>query len=556
MNRASTFRAALFSVVTAIALSACGGGGGGSAASPPVVPPAPTATPVATTAAVDVDIVLQSVVTASKAAQRPRYYVPAQTKSASIVVSAGGTGSPPVVVNCTNQCSTRLNAPLGADTFTVVLFDQPNAAGNALLAGVTPLTVVAGANVLTPKLGGVVARTALNLAPTGIPAGTAATVRLGLTAWDADGNVIQGIEPFADAAGRPAPVPLTIANDAAGGGGAFTASAGAFDGTGSITASYNGGAMNGATFSAGTSTQHVAVWPTVVAEYPVPNAHLSHQLIVGPDGNFWFTSDTSHVGTMTPSGVATLYPLPGGNSASSFTGMTVGPDGNIWTIRDHTMFVVDVRGNVVSQMPLSPSGLFGNPVSAGDGAVWFADGEISALDRMTPAGAITSFPLGAQGANTIAVGPDHNLWITMLHAIVRAGLDGNTTTFPMPAGSGLPLNIVPGVDGTLWFFEANPQYVDRLGKITPAGAITEFPGAPNHQGATTANFSSDMVAGPDGTVWYTESLSGFIARVTPDGIVTESFVPDRTASLYGITVGPDHNIWFAEAPGKIGKLIW
>jgi streptogramin lyase len=48
----------------------------------------------------------------------------------------------------------------------------------------------------------------------------------------------------------------------------------------------------------------------------------------------------------------------------------------------------------------------------------------------------------------------------------------SVTEFPIPtAGSGLSY-IAPGPDGNLWFIEGN---VGKIGRITTAGAVTEFP---------------------------------------------------------------------------------
>jgi hypothetical protein len=50
------------------------------------------------------------------------------------------------------------------------------------------------------------------------------------------------------------------------------------------------------------------------------------------------------------------------------------------------------------------------------------------------------------------------------------------TEFPLPAGDGLLSGLTVGPDGNLWF----PEHLDTagalvIGRITPAGALTEFP---------------------------------------------------------------------------------
>src|SRR5438034_291496 len=52
------------------------------------------------------------------------------------------------------------------------------------------------------------------------------------------------------------------------------------------------------------------------------------------------------------------------------------------------------------------------------------------------------------------------------------------------------------------------------------------------------------------------SLSGNIGRITPGGIVTQYVTPTANTTTWGITAGPDGNIWFTEnEANKIGKLV-
>src|SRR5258708_12067255 len=75
-------------------------------------------------------------------------------------------------------------------------------------------------------------------------------------------------------------------------------------------------------------------------------------------------------------------------------------------------------------------------------------------------------------------------------------------------------SIAPGPDGNLWFTEF---WANRIGRMTPSGALTEFP-IPTPESAPRG-----IVAGPDGNVWFVESanLGSAIARVTTKGVVTE-----------------------------------
>src|SRR5579859_4941610 len=72
------------------------------------------------------------------------------------------------------------------------------------------------------------------------------------------------------------------------------------------------------------------------------------------------------------------------------------------------------------------------------------------------------------------------------------------TEFPIPAPPpGGPYGITSGPDGNLWFDDE-----DNIGRITPAGAITQFLLPPPTFAA--AQVAYDITAGPDGNLWFTE----------------------------------------------------
>ena len=84
---------------------------------------------------------------------------------------------------------------------------------------------------------------------------------------------------------------------------------------------------------------------------------------------------------------------------------------------------------------------------------------------------------------------------------------------PTPAHRGrLPTDIVSGPDGALWFTETRG---DKIGRITTKGQITEYP-IP-----TPDAFAADIAVGPDGALWFTESDGNKIGRITTSGELTE-----------------------------------
>ncbi len=89
---------------------------------------------------------------------------------------------------------------------------------------------------------------------------------------------------------------------------------------------------------------------------------------------------------------------------------------------------------------------------------------------------------------------------------------------------------------------------------TRTGTITEFQLPILHS-------LQYLVVGPDGNLWFTETIGNNVGRITPDGAITELAVPtgrpggNTTSSPAWLVVGPDGNLWFGEGAGsKIGRV--
>src|SRR5204862_182927 len=93
-----------------------------------------------------------------------------------------------------------------------------------------------------------------------------------------------------------------------------------------------------------------------------------------------------------------------------------------------------------------------------------------------------------------------------------------------------PLNIVAGPDGALWFAEYGAA---KVGRITTGGQLTEFPTpTPNSQ-------PYSLAAGPDGALWFTENATSKIGRIVAGGPITEFNTPTPGGAPQGLAAGPD-----------------
>src|SRR6266508_3770137 len=104
------------------------------------------------------------------------------------------------------------------------------------------------------------------------------------------------------------------------------------------------------------------------------------------------------------------------------------------------------------------------------------------------------------------------------------------TEYSIPTAGSVPIGIVSGPDGNLWFTESIGK---KIGRITTEGTITEYP---------TGRCPSAIASGPDGNLWFTES-SGKIGRITTEGAITEYPIPTPGSTPVGIASAPEGNLW-------------
>ena len=127
----------------------------------------------------------------------------------------------------------------------------------------------------------------------------------------------------------------------------------------------------------------------------------------------------------------------------------------------------------------------------------------------------------------------HQLRLGLLPAAVAALLAlgwperaaGQYTVFFVPTFNADITSITSGPDGALWFVE---QLGNNIGRIATDGTISEFPlpsSCPNLINPNVHGGLTDITAGPNGGLWFTEKLNGKIGRKIPTGNVIAEFTP-------------------------------
>jgi hypothetical protein len=122
---------------------------------------------------------------------------------------------------------------------------------------------------------------------------------------------------------------------------------------------------------------------------------------------------------------------------------------------------------------------------------------------------------------------------------------GQITEYPLLSSSCAPEDITAGPDGNLWFTESN---LSHIGRITTSGILSDF-----SVGSTT-NF---ITTGPDGNLWYSETNVPYqnVGTITPTGTATSLLSHGLNFLSARLTAGPDGNIWFTQAGANVlGRL--
>jgi len=230
--------------------------------------------------------------------------------------------------------------------------------------------------------------------------------------------------------------------------------------------------------------------------------------------------------------------------------ITTGPDGALWA-PDGSLGVVwrlTTSGKISSfETGVQPAG-----IASARGALWVTDASGNKIVRLGVDGTTTDYPLPTPGAFPIGIveGPDGALWFTEGRGdkIGRLALDGTITEYPLPTCGAFAGDIAVGADGAIWFTE---QVGDKVGRVTPSGEVTEFP-------LPAGTLPGPIVAGPDGAMWFTERNTNAIARITIVGELTNEFpLPTEFADPKGVVVGPDDALWIAQRDaGTIARMTF
>jgi hypothetical protein len=259
----------------------------------------------------------------------------------------------------------------------------------------------------------------------------------------------------------------------------------------------------------------------------------------------------------------TVYAVtPPGTSAnqSEESSLTTGPDGALWFTWTFGMQAGYGLGRItttgVVRTYRAPTGYTMDDIASGGGYLWVSethDGDAYIGEWTTQGTLQQTFPVPGDLGLGITWGPDGALWFTGATGggpdggptgcfIGRMTTQGVVTQYSLPPGSGADPasnsadDIIAGPDGALWFDLPTQA---SIGSITTSGTITEYP-ITGARMAVIGTVDQSLAAGPDGAVWAAAFWTDGVARTEAGGTVTVYPVAGTPSS---VAPGTEGNLW-------------
>jgi virginiamycin B lyase len=116
-------------------------------------------------------------------------------------------------------------------------------------------------------------------------------------------------------------------------------------------------------------------------------------------------------------------------------------------------------------------------------------------------------------------------------------------TFPVPTASSDLANIATGPDGSLWFTEKG---ANKVGRITTAGQITEYPIPNNASGLSDTGPTNIVESG--GAMWFLTDIGQSVYRITSGGTYTQVY-NQQTYNASNLAPSSSGGVWLMMTNG-------
>jgi len=207
--------------------------------------------------------------------------------------------------------------------------------------------------------------------------------------------------------------------------------------------------------------------------------------------------------------------------------------------------VIHTDSSVINSAALTPAS---NPVGVaidGNGNIWVTEFATNAVQECNPAGQIlaTIALTGAAKPEGITLGPDGNMYVAEFGTNAVEEISPTTQAL---VGAPIAVNAGPkgitSAGGSLWVTNSTADTVQEISPATHGLAATIG-------GLTASAAPTGITAGPNNTVWFTETGTSQIGEIntTTATLTNAAFLTNVSATNYmpvGIAQGSDGNIWF------------
>ncbi|MCI4429007.1 MAG: hypothetical protein JHC40_07565 [Burkholderiales bacterium] len=185
---------------------------------------------------------------------------------------------------------------------------------------------------------------------------------------------------------------------------------------------------------------------------------------------------------------------------------------------------------------------------APDGSVWFSI-DFSDAVGVVRGGKVERFVKGSRSTEPIGIAVDTSgkVWVTdaATVSIVTVSAAGEVQSVKLGTPIARLGRMAAAPDGAVWFAESTSYSITRLsnGQLT-RHAIDSVRGGPY-----------GVAVAADGTVWATLQSGNSLLRIAPDGKTTEHQIPTPGVSPTDIAVDAAGVVWFLEFPtDRIGRF--
>lgn len=331
-----------------------------------------------------------------------------------------------------------------------------------------------------------------------------------------------------------------------------------------------------------------------VTEVPLPTDSSSHSIATGADGDIWFTLDADDkIGRLDPAtGGVTEYPVPdplspGDTIGDTPAGILAGPDGNLYFMfyghgapgarfanSDEFIDRINPQTGAISSLalpkPIINASLGSHDAVGPNGDLYFSAGNL--ILQLNPwSGAMKTIKLPDQRAidPSLAFGANNELYVTYGEAAAGTYYFGrynlNTRAFKrqfVPNKHDPTGTMVEGPDGNIYFLQYGDRLATHLTQVdeynSSTRAFTEYPVNFSGGSSQTEFDYGGIIVAPDGNIDFSDPFGEAIGELNlSTHAITETKMPAGVHQPDGLTIGPDHDVWFSEDgldAGQIGRI--